>query len=134
MAVSGVRVQTPLGAVEGRRLHDGVAEFRGLRYAEPTRTRWSPPKPKTSWSGVVEALDWGHVCPTPPMSQRTGIRYNATSEDCLTLNLWSPALPSHPNASFPILLWLYGSGFVGGALMSPARLSAWRRQVLWSRQ
>jgi len=51
------------------------------------------------------------------MDSRTGIRYNETSEDCLFLNLWTPTVeppPGEATPGLPILVWIYGGGFVGG--------------------
>jgi para-nitrobenzyl esterase len=83
------RVQTTLGFVEGR-LDGEVYAFTGIPYAEaPVGTRrFRAPEPKRPWTSVFDATRPGPLCPQVRMSGAV-----AGSEDCLTVNVWSP-----PNA------------------------------------
>ncbi|RBQ20617.1 carboxylesterase/lipase family protein [Spongiactinospora rosea] len=96
-----------------------LAVFRGVPYAVPPvgERRWRPAKPLPAWSGVRDATSDGPVCPQPrsgPVVDLMGdqIRAASMSEDCLTLTIWSPGLDERRR---PVLVWIHGGGFIGGA-------------------
>jgi para-nitrobenzyl esterase len=107
-------VDAPAGKLEGR-MSGEVRAFKGIPYAQAPvgSLRWAPPKAAASWEGVRQAADFGPACwqakgppggvywaPPPPMS-----------EDCLSLNIWSPA----GAAKAPVIVWIHGGAFSGGA-------------------
>jgi para-nitrobenzyl esterase len=100
-------VTTASGAVRGRR-SDGVDVFCGIPYAGTTAgvRRFLPPTEAPRWTGTVDAVDLGPAA--PQLIWDTPV---TTSEDCLTLNLWTPA---SDGARRPVMVWLHGGGFSGG--------------------
>ena len=107
----GEVVATASGKVEGF-VRGGVLEFRGIPYAAPVsgEARWSLPKPVVPWSGVLPAMHFGKSC---PQAARYGLTEQSDEENCLTLNVSRPLGKSaHPR---PVLLWIHGGAFVGGA-------------------
>ncbi|HEY5349853.1 MAG TPA: carboxylesterase family protein, partial [Candidatus Lustribacter sp.] len=100
-------IRTTIGTVAGT--SGDVRSFKGIPFAAPPvgPLRWKAPQPVARWSGVRDATAFGPECaqPAPP-----GTR---TSEDCLTLNVWTPAATG---ANLPVMVWIYGGGFaVGGS-------------------
>jgi para-nitrobenzyl esterase len=83
--------------------------FRGLPYAAPPAgdLRWRPPDPLASWPGIRDATGFGPSCPQPQNPALTG----PTSEDCLYLNVYTPAL----DGGLPVLVWIHGGRFTLGA-------------------
>ena len=115
------------GEVQGV-VADGVASYKGIPFAAPPvgEFRWRPPQPATPWSGVREAKEFGADCmqgrfgplpgskaPTPPPPPGP-----APSEDCLYVNVWSPANAT-AGGKLPVMFWIYGGGFVGGSSAYP---------------
>ena len=103
---------------------DGVNSFKGIPYAQPPvgELRWVPPQPPESWDGVRSATEYApHCAQIDP-----GILWfelDDFSEDCLTLNVWSPAVEQ--NAKLPVMVWIHGGGYSNGSgniarLNSPA--------------
>src|SRR6188472_4559016 len=95
-------VQTTSGPVRGTSSGaDNVVVFRGLPYAAPPigPRRWRPPVPPVPWSAVRDATEFGPQCPQPRNFAPAGRGGSggvpdaplASSEDCLTLNVWTPA-------------------------------------------
>ena len=82
------RAATASGEVEGL-LDDGVHVFKGIPYAVPPvgELRWRAPQPAPAWTGVRRAYEFGRACPQGPSKD---IPLADMSEDCLTLNVWSP--------------------------------------------
>ena len=114
-AHDGPMVQAPVGAVRGEALN-GVSAFRGIPYAEaPTgRMRWRAPVTASSWDGVRDATQFGPACHQPP--SRPGSIYAPAetprmSEDCLSLNIWTPE--NAGNA--PVFVWIHGGSLTGGS-------------------
>jgi carboxylesterase type B len=113
-------VQSADGAVRGQ-LSKGVYSFLGIPYGADTggKNRFLPPKPPTPWSDVREANQFGPQCAhqRPPMQgDITKVLFYSDlplSEDCLTLNLWTPeAAPTHKR---PVMVYLHGGGFFMGS-------------------
>lgn len=124
------RVQTTLGPVEGR-LDGGVSAFTGIPYAEsPVGTRrFRATESKRPWTSVFDATKPGPLCPQVRMSGAV-----AGSEDCLTVNVWSPS----NTKGLPVMVFLHGGRHrVGGALggqisFDGARLAEEARVVVFS--
>jgi len=102
------------GQVSGIALNKQVLVYRGIPYASPPvgALRWQPPQPAAGWKGVRKANSFGTPCPQAPFPGTPAIK---TSEDCLTLTVWRPAKPGR----YPVLLWFFGGGFVGGDSSNP---------------
>jgi para-nitrobenzyl esterase len=102
------------GEVRGR-LEGDIRVFKGLPYAAPPTGayRWRPPMPAPVWSGVRDAADFGPACiqPTPGALHIYSNSLGATSEDCLSLNIWSPSVARDA----PVIVWIHGGSLVAGS-------------------
>jgi para-nitrobenzyl esterase len=112
-ASSALQVKTGSGIVEGK--EDGaVHAFLGIPYAAPPvgDLRWKPPVAAPKWSGVRKATEFGAHCMQGKVFGDMNFRDAGGSEDCLSLNVWVPAKTS--GAKLPVMIWIYGGGFVAG--------------------
>lgn len=105
-----LRTRTTHGLLEGS-LEDGLQIFRGVPYAAAPvgANRWRAPQPLPQWAGIRPAREFAARCVQGGFAP--GAEQPLTSEDCLYLNVWAPA-----NArDLPVLVWVHGGGFFGGA-------------------
>jgi para-nitrobenzyl esterase len=109
------RVKTANGTIEGTgRQPSGVREFKGIPFAAPPvgDLRWAAPQPVKNWTGVKQAVQFGPRCMQQPLFGDMNFRSNGMGEDCLYLNVWTPAKSA--NANLPVLVYFFGGGFVAG--------------------
>lgn len=112
-AASAPQVKTHSGTVEGK--DDGkVHAFLGIPYAAPPvgDRRWKAPQPVEKWSGVRKATEFGSHCMQGNVFGDMVFHDPGASEDCLTLNVWVPV--RHMAGKLPVMVWIYGGGFVAG--------------------
>jgi para-nitrobenzyl esterase len=121
----GGPLQTNLGKVVGSD-EAGVCSWKGIPFAAPPvgDLRWKAPQPHPGWPGVRDAVEYGPIC----IQDGAGASVLAGSdavmlEDCLFLNVWSPAR----SEKFPVMFWIHGGGYAGGSgstfLYNGARLA-----------
>lgn len=107
-------VGTTSGTVGGL-VEDGLLVFKGIPYAAAPvgQARWKPPEPPAPWDGVLPAMEFGPACTSPP--RRTTTIYSSDiapfSEDCLTLNVWTP---QGANGA-PVFFWIHGGALSAGS-------------------
>jgi para-nitrobenzyl esterase len=106
-------VQVTGGRVAGT-LANGIASFKGIPFAAPPvgELRWRAPQPLKAWSGVKPAATYGPSCVQDALFVKLFGAAPAMSEDCLYLNVWTPAKSA--GDALPVMVWIYGGGFVGG--------------------
>ena len=115
----GTTVETSAGALEGEYADDArdLLVFRGVPYAQPSvgDARWRPPAPVEPWDGVRPAQAFAPACWQRPndMSSLYARGDLARSEDCLYLNVWTPAADAA--AALPVMVWYHGGGHNAGA-------------------
>ncbi len=97
-------------------IEEGLRVFEGIPYAAPPigDQRWRAPKPPLPWSGIRQAKDFGPACPQAPSKD---VPAEDMSEDCLTLNIWSPARGA--GEGLPVMVWIHGGGFNKGSARMP---------------
>jgi para-nitrobenzyl esterase len=109
-------VRVAQGQLEGTEEH-GMRVFRGIPFAAPPlgELRWREPQPAPSWQGVRKADQFGPACAQGRVEADGKLGANI-SEDCLYLNVWTPAKNGE---KLPVLVWIYGGGFAGGRTSDP---------------
>ena len=122
--------KTTAGRVRGRLVDGGILCFKGISYGMDTaKTRFAPPKPSAPWSDVRDAFDWGPKAPqvvgarprredAAAMAARPGYHLppdeGAESEDCLHLNVWTPALRDKKKR--PVMVYIHGGAYSNGTV------------------
>jgi len=102
---------------------DDVELYRGIPFAAPPvgDLRWRPPQPARAWQGVRESFAFGAAAPQKPvplLAAFPGMSLNAkTNEDCLYLNVWTPAKRS--GEPLPVMVWIHGGGYTFGSASQP---------------
>ncbi|MFW9972622.1 MAG: carboxylesterase/lipase family protein [Candidatus Odinarchaeota archaeon] len=111
-------VEVNCGKVKGY-TENGIQIFKGIPYAEPPigDLRFNPPQAKKTWNGVLEATEFGPCAfqGYTPLEEVTG-KLQPESEDCLTLNIWTPAIDDKKR---PVMFWIHGGAFIMGGSRSP---------------
>jgi para-nitrobenzyl esterase len=109
------RAMTASGMVEGT--FDPAARvrsFKGIPFAAPPvgELRWQPPRPAPAWTGVRAAKKFGPRPMQLPIFGDMNFRSDGMGEDCLYLNVWTPAAAEQER--LPVLVYFYGGGNQGG--------------------
>ncbi len=107
-------VETRKGPVQGERVGD-LSIFRGIPYAASPE-RWRPPKNPEPWLEVRDATSFGFACQQPPSEFLVGFVPPPQDQDCLNLNVWTPA--TDVEEKLPVMVSIHGGGFTlgGGAV------------------
>jgi para-nitrobenzyl esterase len=119
-ARAGDRVRTSAGEVQGTASADGkIRVFKGIPFAAPPvgPLRWKAPQPAIPWKGVRQARVFGFRPVQSKVYADQLFDDPGPSEDCLTLNVWTPARSS--SRRLPVMVWIYGGGFEGGGSSEP---------------
>jgi len=105
------------GPVQGA-FEDGLTVYKGIPFAAPPvgDLRWRAPQPVEKWDGVKETVQFAPAC-IQGMMMGPGGNGPAPNEDCLYLNIWTPA--KSPRDRVPVFVWIYGGGFAGGSTSIP---------------
>jgi len=113
LGVSGFAAPEPIvattayGRIRGIRDAMGLAAFRGVPYgADTSRRRFLPAISPQAWGGVRDAIEFGPIAPQP------GMRDRVQSEDCLHLNIWTPAL--RDGGKRPVMVWFHPGAYSSG--------------------
>ena len=116
-APAGPVVTTDSGKVEGK-VDAGVASWKGIPFAAPPvgALRWRAPQRVQSWSDVRQATAYAADCMQLPFPSDAAPLGTQPDEDCLYLNVWKPA---NAKGKLPVLVWIYGGGFVNGGSSPP---------------
>lgn len=120
--IPGDPVAIDTGKVSGKRLASGVRAYFGVPFAGPPigDLRWREPQAREPWTGVYNAERFAPECIQilRPHNINHYFGEEASSEDCLYLNIWAPAeVPNGDKA--PVILWLYGGGLSIGSASMP---------------
>jgi para-nitrobenzyl esterase len=116
-ALAAPQVTVAQGALTGTS-DNGIDAYKGIPYAAPPvgDLRWRAPQPAVRWKGARDAAAFGPAClqhPTEGLMVRANL---PQSEDCLTLNIWTPQARG---AKLPVMVWIHGGGFTQGASSVP---------------
>jgi acetylcholinesterase len=144
-AITRLNVDTTSGSVIGfiNGTTPNVAQFLGIPFAEPPvgARRWLPALPKSQERGGINASHFGPSCPqfeddvniapnvyTVDVPNFTPAPFDYQSEDCLSLNIWTPWHGENATQSttepLPVLLWVYGGGYYSGSGSVPYQYPA----------
>ncbi|MCI4592391.1 carboxylesterase family protein [Sphingobium sp. BYY-5] len=110
------------GALRGV-AEDGIVAFKGIPFAQPPvgDLRWRAPQPMAHWQGVRDASRYGHDCMQLPFPSDAAPLGTPPAEDCLYANVWRP---ENPARKLPVMVWIYGGGFVNGGSSPPTYAGA----------
>ena len=118
--------QTTTGKIRGQ-IVDGVKVFKGIPYGGTTagKNRFMPPTKPMPWTGVRDAIQWGHIAPQTTANGRIDYvnlihwmdQPGGQGEDCLVLNVWTPV--RNDSDKRPVLVSLHGGGFATGSGGAP---------------
>jgi para-nitrobenzyl esterase len=120
-------VRTQQGLIQGAPgKAEGVTVFKNIPFAAPPvgQLRWQQPQAPAAWQGVRDGSKYGNVCvqnpaPTrfPPNGATDTENFTGMGEDCLNLNIWTPATKA--GEKLPVMVWLYGGAYNEGGGNAP---------------
>ena len=112
--ISNAQVKTPNGNIEGIIEASGICSFKGVPYAQPPvgDLRWKEPMQVNKWKGIRKADHFGPQAMQNTVYSDMIFRSKGKNEDCLYLNIWTPAKTDADK--LPVLVYFYGGGFTAG--------------------
>jgi para-nitrobenzyl esterase len=115
----GQQVVTESGAISGV-LANGLRVYKGIPFAAPPvgDLRWRPPVHAAPWAGSHKADAFAPACMQVGVSM-PGETTPAVSEDCLYLNIWTSAEAKTAPEHLPVIVWIYGGGYINGSASMP---------------